>query len=102
MRDRLKRFGRVVRAVVASGWLHAFQVSVIIGGWAMLTWGVASLTVWQVWPISTGAFLLAIAGAEHLRLVFGKGLYALAMEPEEPDASDPKVRAMKKRGQNVA
>lgn len=50
---------------------------VILGGWALLTWGVADLTVPQVWPISGGLFLLSLAGWGHLRVVAVAGLYTL-------------------------
>ena len=52
--------------------LHALAILV---GWVLVTWGVASLLVWQVWPLSGGLFLLSLAGWEHLRDLFGEGVY---------------------------
>ena len=60
------------------------HASVILGGWGLVTWGVASLTVWQSWPISGGLFLLSLAGWGHLRIVFSAGVYALACAGRSP------------------
>lgn len=54
--------------------LHA---GAILGGWALLTAGLASLLVPEVWLISGGLFLLSLAGWGHLRVLFGVGLYTL-------------------------
>lgn len=53
------------------------HAAVIIGGWSLLTLGVARLTVPEVWPISGGLFLLSLAGWGHLRVVAVAGLYTL-------------------------
>ncbi len=49
----------------------------IVGGWALVTAGVASLLVAEVWLISGGLFLLSLAGWGHLFRVFSLGLYKL-------------------------
>lgn len=49
----------------------------ILGGWTLVSWGLASLLVWQAWPISGGLLLLSLAGWGHLRVVFHSGLYRL-------------------------
>lgn len=64
---------RVVRAL-APVTLH---VLAILFGWALVTEGIARLTVPEVRPISAGLLLLSIAGWSHLRSLFGAGLYAL-------------------------
>lgn len=54
------------------------NATTILGGWALLTWGIADLVgVWQVWPLSGGLLLLSLAGWGHLRVLFGAGLYTL-------------------------
>lgn len=54
------------------------NASAILGGWALLTWGVADLAgVWQVWPLCGGVLLLCLAGWGHLRVLFGAGPYTL-------------------------
>lgn len=50
----------------------------VLGGWTLLTWGVASLLVWQVWPISFGVLLLALAGFRFLGTIATRGLYVLS------------------------
>ena len=55
--------------------LHALA---IVGGWAFLTAGIASLLVPEVWLISTGLFLLSLAGWGHLRILASAGLYTLS------------------------
>lgn len=50
---------------------------VLFAGWALLTWGVASLLVWQVWPISGGLLLISVFGWKMLYIVAREGLYAL-------------------------
>lgn len=47
-------------------------------GWVFLTWGVAALTVWQVWPISAGLFFLGLGGWRLLATLVWRGLYALS------------------------
>lgn len=57
--------------------LRLAHVGAIVGGWACLTHGVASLLVPEVWPISAGLFLLSFAGWAHLRVLATAGVYAL-------------------------
>lgn len=54
----------------------------ILGGWALLTWGVARLLVPEVWLISAGLLLLSFAGWGHLRTLSRMGLYALSRRPD--------------------
>jgi hypothetical protein len=60
--------------------LHALA---ILAGWALVTWGAASLLVWQVWPLSAGLLCLSLAGWGHLRVVFTVGLYTLKRRAEQ-------------------
>lgn len=55
----------------------ALHTASIVGGWALLTAGVAELLVPEVWLVSGGLFLLSLAGWSHLRVVFSHGLYSL-------------------------
>lgn len=55
----------------------------LLGGWCLVTWGVAALLVWQVWPISVGLLLLGCFGWRLLLRVFGDGLYALYQQSRE-------------------
>jgi hypothetical protein len=61
--------------------LHALA---IVGGWALVTYGLAALLVPEVWPISGGLFLLSVAGWGHLRVLFAAGLYALYRVGKSP------------------
>lgn len=70
---------RALRAIwkVRGEILH---VACIVGGWALLTWGIADIIGWwglKAWPLSGGLFFLSVAGWGHLRKLFGAGLYAL-------------------------
>lgn len=71
---------RRLRAIPAAVWAEGRTAHLlsIVGGWALVTWGIASLTVWQVWPISGGLLLLSVAGWGHLRIVFAAGVYPLS------------------------
>lgn len=65
-----------------AGWLwnggRTAHGTAILAGWGLVTWGIASLTAWQIWPISGGLFLLSLAGWGTLRVLFTSGIYALA------------------------
>lgn len=61
---------------------EAIATAALVAGWTLITWGAASLLVWQVWPISGGVFLLGCFGWRLLLRVFGDGLYALYRESE--------------------
>lgn len=71
-----KRLARLLAAARARLRLAA-HVGCILGGWALLTHGIAALTVPEAWPISGGLFLLSLAGWGHLRVLFAAGYYAL-------------------------
>ncbi len=85
-RARLRRLTDWVRSVAAAGvrvlrlWPEALQVVGILSGWALVTFGMASLLVWQVWPISLGLLVLSTVGWGHMRVLFGKGLYKLSRD----------------------
>lgn len=49
-----------------------------VAGWALLTWGIAELLVWQVWPLSAGLFFLSLGGWKLLWTLATEGLYALS------------------------
>lgn len=50
-------------------------------GWTAVTWGVARLTVPEVWPISAGVLLLSMGGWRLLATIAREGLYALTRGP---------------------
>ena len=52
----------------------------ILGGWALLTWGVVLFTTPKVWPLSGGLLLLSCAGWRMLWTVASYGLYGLTRE----------------------
>ena len=75
------RFRAIVSRIVARTWAVRAQllhVLAIVGGWALVTAGVAALLVPEVWLISGGLFLLSLAGWGHLWRVFSLGLFKLA------------------------
>ena len=84
IRARLRRLLKWARSSGAGAirvlrlWPEALQVLGILSGWGLITFGVASLLVWQVWPISLGLLVLSIVGWGHMRMLFGKGLYKLS------------------------
>lgn len=49
----------------------------ILGGWTLITVGLAALTTRHVWPISAGFFLLSLAGWQFVGRLFWRGLYIL-------------------------
>lgn len=61
---------------------RALHVAAILGGWALLTAGLAALLVTEVWLISGGLLCLSIAGWGHLRTIATMGVYALSRRPE--------------------
>jgi hypothetical protein len=69
---------------VVVGFLPELLVTLaLVAGWLLLTWGIAALLVWQVWPISVGLFLLGCCGWRFLARLFGRGLYALTLTRED-------------------
>lgn len=61
----------------------ALHCASIVGGWALVTYGLASLTVPEVWPLSGGLALLSLAGWGHLRQIVSLGLYTLTRKPDQ-------------------
>lgn len=77
---RLRFVVRWLGAMAESAWdvrAEAMHLASIVGGWAALTYGVASLTVPEAWWLSLGLLLLSAAGWGHLRIIAGVGVYAL-------------------------
>lgn len=68
--DRLKK--------MLSFWPETLHATGLLLGWALITWGVARLIVWEVWLLSGGLLLLSLSGWKHMRIVFGAGLYTLS------------------------
>ena len=89
MRPRIRRLldRLTLRPRAGAAWLAAKRAELataaaFLGGWALVTWAVASLTVWQVWPLSGGVFLLSLGGWRLLWRMACDGLYALTHEKE--------------------
>ena len=86
IRERLKRLREWIQqtrervARVLRLWPEALQVVGILCGWALITFGIASLLVWQVWPISLGLLILSMVGWGHMRKLAVKGLYELSLD----------------------
>lgn len=81
MRARAEVVGRALRRL----WHGAVRLraelltsAAFICGWALLTWGIAELLVWQVWPLSGGLFFLGLGGWRLLATLVWRGLYALS------------------------
>ena len=87
IRDRFRRFVQFCKRTgvavvkVLRLWPEGLQGIGILAGWALVTFGLASITVWQVWPISLGILFLSLVGWGHLRVLFGQGLYSLSRRP---------------------
>ena len=78
------RFRNAFRAAlsVTAEILVAFA---LLGGWALLTWGIARLTSNDAWIFSGGLLLLSLTGWRLIAKVFSAGLYDLS-RPESSDA----------------
>jgi hypothetical protein len=87
LRDQLKEF-RVAAVKTLSLWPEFLQVVGILSGWGLITFGVASLLWWQLWPISAGLLILSFVGWGHLKNVFGLGLYKLRLIGKAKEARD--------------
>lgn len=59
---------------VASAWASITMVLSFVGGWALITWGLARLLVPEVWLLSGGLFLLVLGGLAPLRDIAKEGL----------------------------
>lgn len=74
----MRRRVQGVRYALAQAFPELLAAIALLSGWALLTWGVASLLVWQVWPISAGLLLLALFGFGFLGTIAREGLYLLS------------------------
>lgn len=66
-------------------WISRYRAEILVSlavtaAWSFLTWGIASLLVWEVWPLSAGLFLLSLAGWRFVWTIARDGLYALTRE----------------------
>lgn len=71
--------GRAVRSL----WVARAEILVataMLAGWALVTWGIALLTTWKVWPLSGGLLLLSAGGWRLLWTIASYGLYSLTRE----------------------
>jgi hypothetical protein len=55
----------------------------LVGGWTLVTQGIAQLTTTKVWPISVGLLLLLLCGVQWLHRVFMRGLYRLYLDEKD-------------------
>lgn len=58
-------------------WPELLTSLALVGGWALLTWGVARLTAPVAWVFSAGLLLVSLGGWRLLWEVATRGLYAL-------------------------
>lgn len=72
-----------IAAVVRKALPDALFVMALLGGWTLLTWGLAALLSWKVWPISFGLFLLSCCGWRMLWVLASQGLYALSQSERQ-------------------
>lgn len=74
--------GLVVRSALAV-WATRAELLVVfsgLSGWALVTWGLASLLDWRVWPISTGILFLGLTGYRLILRMLLDGVYVLSRE----------------------
>jgi hypothetical protein len=69
------------------GWAELLTAAAFLAGWLLVTWGVASLTVWQVWPVSLGLLLISAGGWKVLAQLVAHGLHPV---PGQPKKGGPK------------
>lgn len=72
----------ISRAVEIVGAVNRVRAEILttaamLGGWALVTWGIALLTTWKAWPISAGLLLLSCGGWKLLWVIVSDGLYTL-------------------------
>ena len=74
------------RAVAAGasrcwGWHAEFALSAaFLGGWALVTAGLAACTTPKIWWFSAGGLLLGLSGVRFVGEMLWKGLYTLTRE----------------------
>lgn len=82
----LRSLVAISRAVDMLNWAVTARAEILLtiallGGWALVTWGIALLTTWKVWPISGGLLLLSCGGWRLLWTIVSDGLYMLTRKP---------------------
>lgn len=82
--NAIERLTALTRA--AALWRYRAELLVtvaLLGGWALLTWGVAELTTRFAWQISAGLFLLSCCGWKFLWTLVRRGLYVLTQDKDD-------------------
>lgn len=82
IRDRLTQLGALLLPALGF-WRELLLVTAYTLGWALITWGVARLTVVEVWLISGGLFLLSLGGVGLLKEIAADGLYVLSVKSRD-------------------
>lgn len=77
---RWERASRATRQARA----ELLTIAATLAGWALVTWGVSSLTRGPVWRFSAGLLLLSTCGWEFLAHIAWRGFYQLTRR--RPDA----------------
>lgn len=87
LRENLRRDERRVRQIVRdarSAFVRTLPetlfVAALLAGWTLLTWGLAAIATWKVWPLSGGLFFLSCCGWKVLATLARDGLYALSKD----------------------
>lgn len=86
-RTRLIENFRVALAGARGRWTELLLVGSYVGGWALITWGLARLLVPEVWLLSGGVLLLSAGGLGLLKDVATEGLYVLSRAARRKDGS---------------
>lgn len=77
------RWRGALAALAALPWAEIATGAAFVAGWLLVTWGVASLTAWEAWPISIGLLLISSGGWKLLRRFATDGLYDLMGERKD-------------------
>lgn len=80
LRTRSARELRAVWTTFVRTLPETLFVAALLAGWVLLTWGLAALTTWKVWPLSGGVFFLSCCGWKVLATLARDGLYALSKD----------------------
>ena len=78
----MSRLPKRIRAVLA----EILVAIAFLGGWTLLTWGVARLTSQDAWIFSGGLLLLSLVGWRLMLTIAVAGFYDLMGSPESDDA----------------
>lgn len=79
----LRRIARGLTATRAWPWSETLTATAFIGGWLLITAGIAALTSRVAWLFSLGVLLISLGGWRLLWRMATDGLYALTREERD-------------------